>query len=157
MKATPKKTNSTKKKVSKKKPKNNKKVVKKEAGAPSKYDSSFCELLIEHMKMGYSFESFPAVLYEKKKVLVSRKTLYNWMESYEDWAMAFEIASSFYLHYNETVMNEADTGERVNASLTIFRLANKFPTLYRRKDPESENGNNGGKIIIETKYNPKKD
>lgn len=41
-------------------------------GRPSKYDEKYCEMLVDHMAEGYSFESFAAV------IDVNRDTLYEW-------------------------------------------------------------------------------
>ena len=48
-------------------------------GAPSKYESKFCTLLIEHNKKGFSFESFAAL------ARVSKSTLYKWTEEFSEF------------------------------------------------------------------------
>lgn len=51
-------------------------------GAPPKYKEEFCELLIEHMSEGFSFESFAGV------VGCCMKTLDNWALEYPDFLRA---------------------------------------------------------------------
>lgn len=54
-------------------------VVKKKKnaiGAPTKYDPSYCEMLIEHMASGLSYESFAGV------IGTHRTSLYNWEKEY---------------------------------------------------------------------------
>ena len=41
-------------------------------GRPTKYKEEYCEKLMEHMKQGFSFESFGAI------IGVHRDTLYEW-------------------------------------------------------------------------------
>jgi len=44
------------------------------AGQPTKYREEYCEQLVEHMKQGYSFESFSAT------IGTHRDTLYEWVK-----------------------------------------------------------------------------
>lgn len=55
-------------------------------GRPSKYDSIFCEMLIEHMSEGLSFESFAAT------IGTHRDTLYQWTKTHSDFSDAKKIA-----------------------------------------------------------------
>lgn len=45
-------------------------------GRPSKYKPEYCELLIDHMSKGLSFESFAGV------VGTCKQTIYNWTEEF---------------------------------------------------------------------------
>lgn len=47
-------------------------MKKPDKGRPSKYKSKFCQMLIDHMSEGLSFESFAAV------IDVNKDTLYAW-------------------------------------------------------------------------------
>lgn len=51
--------------------------VKVPVGRPPDYDPKFCDLLLEHMAQGFSFESFAGV------IGVCKKTLYNWVNTKE--------------------------------------------------------------------------
>lgn len=51
--------------------------VKVPLGRPPEYDPKFCDLLLEHMAQGFSFESFAGV------IGVCKKTLYNWTNTKE--------------------------------------------------------------------------
>ena len=52
----------------------------------SKYDTSYCQQLIEHMSEGLSFKSFAG------KIKVNRSTLYDWVDQHEDFSHAKAIA-----------------------------------------------------------------
>jgi len=51
----------------------------KTPGQPTKYKPEFCEMLIDHMKDGLSFECFAAICD------VCKKTLFNWLKEYPEF------------------------------------------------------------------------
>ncbi len=51
--------------------------IKSKIGSPTKYDPKYCDMLIEHMSQGLSYETFAAV------ISVSRQTIYDWEENTE--------------------------------------------------------------------------
>lgn len=56
-------------------------------GRPTDYRPEFCEMLIEHMRKGYSFDTFGA------EVFCGTSTLYRWVEQYQDFRDAKEIGT----------------------------------------------------------------
>lgn len=54
-------------------------------GRPTDYDPSYCDLLVEHMAAGKTFESFGGV------VCAGRPTLYGWLQRHPEFAAAKEI------------------------------------------------------------------
>lgn len=56
--------------------------MKKKVGRPSLYKEHYCQMLIEHMASGYSFETFGAV------VDVNRDTLYEWASVHKEFSDA---------------------------------------------------------------------
>lgn len=48
-------------------------------GRPTEYKPEYCDMVIEHMSMGLSFESFAGL------IGTCRSTLYNWMEKFPDF------------------------------------------------------------------------
>lgn len=54
------------------------------------YQEKYCQMLIDHMAKGHSFESFAGV----EGVWVSRKTLYDWANANPDFAIAREIGQA---------------------------------------------------------------
>ena len=56
-------------------------------GRPSLYKPEYCELLIEHMGRGFSFESFGG------KILVASQTLYAWCEAHPEFSDAKQIGT----------------------------------------------------------------
>lgn len=64
-------------------------------GRPSKYDPKFCDVLIEHMSKGLSYESFAGA------IGVSKQTLYTWESEYPEFLDAKEIGLGKSLLYWE--------------------------------------------------------
>lgn len=54
-------------------------------GRPTEYKPEYCDMLIEHMSKGLSFESFAGVL------RMSNKTLYTWAEKQPDFLHAKQV------------------------------------------------------------------
>ena len=51
------------------------------AGRPTKYKSEYCELLIQHMAEGMSYEAFAG----HPDVAVSKQTIYDWEKEHPDF------------------------------------------------------------------------
>lgn len=54
---------------------------------PTKYDEKYCEMLIEHMAEGYSFESFGGI------IEVDETTLYEWVKNHEKFSLSKNIGT----------------------------------------------------------------
>jgi hypothetical protein len=80
-------------------------------GPPTKYKPEYCEMLIEHMSEGYSFDSFSAI------VRVGRMTMYNWCKDFPEWKEAKEIAEGMALKYFETAIKSASMNEIIDDKL----------------------------------------
>ena len=55
-----------------------KKSKKRPIGRPSKYDSKYCDMLIEHMSEGLSFESFAGL------IGTCKETIYEWTRKHPE-------------------------------------------------------------------------
>lgn len=90
-------------------------------GQPTKYKPEYCERLIEHMKEGYSFEAFAAV------VNVCEDTLYEWAKVQPDFSEAKKQAFSQSRYTWET----NGMGSDMNPTIWIFNMKNRFPKQWR--------------------------
>lgn len=91
---------------------------------PDTYKPEYCEMLIEHMKQGYSFDSFTGVIGK------CRKTLYNWVDTHPDFKEAKEIAFGKCQMWWEKqaidgLYNFKD-GPTLNQSVWIFNMKGRF-------------------------------
>lgn len=72
----------------------------------SKYKKIYCRELIDHMKSGYSIESFCAV------IDVTRDTLHRWALKYPEFRDAYSMAMSYSAAYWENKLIEiAEKGD----------------------------------------------
>jgi transposase len=100
-------------------------------GQPSKYKPEFCDLLIDHMATGLSFESFAAV------VGVHRDTLYEWEKVHPEFAEAKKLAFDQCLLTWEkigigNIINKESRS--LNASIWIFNMKNRFKWRDKQAD-----------------------
>lgn len=88
-------------------------------GRPTKFKPEYCDMLIDHMSKGYSFESFGAV------ISVDRTTLYHWETLFKDFSHAKGIARNKQLFFDETVLMalaKGEYGKSANASAQVYKM-----------------------------------
>lgn len=73
-------------------------------GTPTKYRPEFPAQLVEHMKLGGSFESFGAVAH------VIPWTLYSWLDQYPEWKEAKGLGEAYSLRFHEQIGLKAIVG-----------------------------------------------
>lgn len=85
-----------------------------------KYTPDVCQKLIDHMSAGYSFSTFAST------ISVTRESLYNWVNMYEEFAIAKDIAFACRAKYFEQKMLDGiQNGVKMGAApLIIFGLKN---------------------------------
>lgn len=101
-------------------------------GRPSKYKPEYCDLVVEHMEKGLSFEAFAAV------IKVNRDTIYEWEKVHPEFAEAKKNASDANLLFWEKlgidhILNISESfgegfskSKSLNASVWIFNMKNRF-------------------------------
>lgn len=89
---------------------------------PTQFKPEYCEKLIEHMKSGYSFESFGA------KIPCGSQLLWQWFKEIPEFSKAKEIAESYSRFFWEDLGIRGIQGEfeSFNASSYIFTMKNRF-------------------------------
>jgi len=108
-------------------------------GCPTKYKPEYCQMLIEHMKQGLSFESFAGL------VNVDRQTIYNWLDAHSEFFDAkkqgFEQSRLFW----ELAATRGATGQipNFNATMAIFNLKNRFPKEWRDRQEVDHQSSDG--------------
>jgi hypothetical protein len=107
----------------------------KKMGRPSKYKTTFPDLLIKHMEQGFSFESFSAT------VGVGTRILYNWETTFPDFALAKDIGNSARLKFCEANILRMAAGGTGNVTAQIFILKNLGSGLKWGDKVETENTN----------------
>jgi hypothetical protein len=100
-------------------------------GRPSKYKKEYCEMLIEHMSTGLSFESFAGI------VRVNRDTVHEWAKVHQDFSEAKKIGMSLALLKWEKIgmegMYMGSKDNPFNPTVWIFSMKNKFNWSDRKE------------------------
>lgn len=114
-------------------------------GRPTVYDPKYCDMLIEHMARGYSFESFAGFTGH------SKQTLYEWAAKFEEFGDAKSQGTSLsrlfwerlgiehILNINETEYEKGASRSKsksLNSTVWIFNMKNRFG--WRDKQPDEE-------------------
>lgn len=121
-----------------------------------KYKEEYCELLIKHMKMGKSFQSFPSSIYAYDKQMVGLQTLYDWERKYPEFADAKELAMQEALSYFETRAFAKTSGQKIDgidaksidAYVLMGMLKTRFHKIYGDKVQHSVDDNSKIEIKI---------
>lgn len=115
-------------------------------GRPTKYKAEYCDLLVKHMKDGFSFESFGA-----HPVCVHKDTLYEWVKKHDEFADAKKRAEIECLKFWERIGIRGATGKiaNFNAASFIFNMKNRFKWTDRQEQSIDESANE-----IKISYNP---
>ena len=131
-------------------------------GRPTKYKQEYCQMLIDHMSTGLSFESFAAV------IKVNRDSLYEWEKVHPDFSDAKKIGLDNCLLFWEklginNIINTSESlgqgmssSKSLNASVYIFNMKNRFK--WRDKQPDEaevvvNNVNTMSEAEIDSKIN----
>jgi Homeodomain-like domain-containing protein len=107
----------------------------RKVGRPSKYDPSFCDLVIELGAQGKSKAQIAAALG------VHRETVNIWTKAHPEFSDAIKGAQDLALAWWETVGQMNMCRQGFNATAFIFQMKNRFPADYKEKheisgDPE---------------------
>lgn len=92
-------------------------------GRPTKFKEEYCDRLVDHMAEGFSFESFAG------KVLVSRQTIYSWLEKSSNFLDSKRRGEMACLYFWENasikgMFNTQDT--KLNVGNWVFNMKNRF-------------------------------
>lgn len=86
-----------------------------------KYDPAFCEMLIDHMSKGFSFESFAAI------AKTHRDTIFEWVKKFPEFAEAKKEAMELNRFFWERAgMKGMLDSKNFNASVWVFSMKNRF-------------------------------
>lgn len=92
---------------------------------PTKYDPSYCDQVIETMKLGLSLTAFAG------KILVARSSINEWMEHHPEFSEAVRVGKAARTAALEESMLSAESGPAVTARM--FALKNADPDEWRDK------------------------
>lgn len=92
-------------------------------------------MLIEHMSKGYSYETFGA------SVDVSRSVVYDWEKVHPAFLdakrVAFDKCQLWWEQQGQTGLFEEKEGPKLNASIWIFNMKNRFQWKDRQESTQT--------------------
>jgi hypothetical protein len=126
---------------------------------PTDYKPEYCEMLIEHMAKGYSFESFAGI------TKTCKDTIYHWAKIHPEFSeakkQAFEQSRLFWetlaienaLNISESLRDKDGTtrtmSKALNSTIWIFNMKNRFKDEWREKQELDVSSDKGISIKIE--------
>ena len=109
-------------------------------GRPTDYREEYCEMVIEHMSKGYSFESFAGAIGTHKQVL------YSWAEKFPEFndskKIAFEKCRVWWESQGMDGLWSSKEGS-FNSSNWIFQMKNRFKEEWRDKQEHDHSSADG--------------
>lgn len=114
-------------------------------GRPSKYQPSYCDLVIEHMSEGASLTSFAA------DIGVARSSINEWMAANPEFSEAVKIAKAKCAAWWELQARNGAKGGDINPTLVIFGLKNMAAEDWREKQEIDHSSKDGSMkpVVIE--------
>lgn len=117
---------------------------KNRGGRPTKYDPSYCDLVIDDAEQGYSLSAFCG------GIRIDRTTLSEWRRVHPEFDAACLAAKLVRARFLETgIMKEDIPGPAMNARK--FALVNCAEEDWREKQSVELTGPNGGAIQTESR------
>ena len=114
----------------------------KTRGAPSKYKSEYCNLVVEEMEQGKSLTAFAA------EIGVCRSTISNWMDEHDDFLVAVKKGMAKCAAWWEARCRQIAMGGDGNPTSVIFGLKNMAPDDWREKITQEHTGPNGTALQV---------
>jgi len=108
---------------------------------PSKYDEKYCEMLIEHMAEGYSFESFGGI------IEVNEDTLYEWVKVHPKFSDSKSIGTQKLVVWWENIGRQGMINEIPFFNDRIWRL--NMINRFRSKWSDGTKNENNDKVKTE--------
>ena len=108
---------------------------------PTKYDEKYCEMLIEHMAEGYSFESFGGI------IEVNEDTLYEWVKVHPEFSDSKSIGTQKSMIWWEKIGRQGMINEIPFFNDRIWRL--NMINRFRSKWSDGTKNENNDKVKTE--------
>lgn len=114
-------------------------------GRPTKYKKEYCDMLVEHLSNGLSYEAFAGL------IRVSKDTLYEWEKEHKDFSDAKEVGTSAGQLFWEklgidNIINQSDShgmgissSRSLNGQVWSMNMINRFKWRRQQKDEATVN------------------
>lgn len=107
-------------------------------GAPTKYKSEYCQMLVDHQAGGFSFDTFAAV------ISVNPDSLYTWAKKHKDFSDAKKRAYIVCMHWweNKGIIGLESPAQSWTPTMLIYNMKCRFPKQWR-DDPRGLDNSEG--------------
>ena len=116
----------------------NQEHITDKGGRPTKYKEEYCEMLIEHMSEGYSFDSFGGI------IEVDETTLYEWVKQHDKFSHSKNIGTQKSMVWWEKIGRKGMTNEIPFFNDRIWRL--NMINRFRSKWSDGTKNENNDKV-----------
>jgi hypothetical protein len=116
-------------------------------GRPTKYKEEYCELLVNHMAEGFTFDSFAGL------ISVNIDTLYEWCKQHVNFSEAKKQGRARQLLSDEKMLKDITSGKLRNGNVTghIFKMKNCHRWVDRFEQNINVNKESTESLIEEAK------
>jgi hypothetical protein len=99
----------------------------KKKGRPSSYETKYCQMLIDHMAQGFSFETFAALI-NKHPDTVNEWARHGGKHEHPEFSDAKKVAFTHNRLFWERIGQDGMRGKirNFNATVWIFNMKNRF-------------------------------
>jgi hypothetical protein len=117
----------------------------------TKYKKEYCKLLIDHMRVGMSYDSLPAKIYDFDGTYVGISTMYDWEKNIEEWANVKAIALAKSLSFYEQRASAKVSGQKIDGINT--KDIDRFHKIYGDKSRLEHDITEEAKGALKLAYN----
>lgn len=110
------------------------------SGAPTKYDTAYCDSIVEHCSDGASITSFAA------EIGVCRDTITEWVKVHPEFSLAVKRAKASACAWWEKQARTITEKGGGNATLAIFGMKNMGADDWAETTRQEHSGPNGSPI-----------
>ena len=110
-------------------------------GRPTKYETKYCQQLVDHMATGASATSFAAF------IEVDRSTITEWSNVHPQFSLALSRGKAKCGAWWEKVGRQVATTNTGNATIALFGMRNMAPEDWTN-DPNDEGGKANVNVTI---------
>jgi len=120
--------------------------AKRPVGRPSAYEGRFCQMLIDHMAAGFSYESFAGL------IAVAISTIYKWEKEHKQFSDAKQRGVAAALHWweNAAVVGMGMPTKQFNSTVWSRNMNARFPKQgWRGDSAPMDEGNDDLEFVVE--------
>lgn len=120
--------------------------AKRPVGRPPTYEARFCQMLVDHMAAGFSYESFAGL------IAVAIQTIYRWEKEKKEFSDAKQRGLAAALHWweNAALVGMGMPTKQFNSTVWSRNMNARFPKQgWRGDNAPMDDGNDDLEFVVE--------